>query len=177
MAGNEEIISYRGVLNFETIGILLSELKFKKITYHIHQAIYKKIITLMIESLENIFKYSENFREFVNQNPEHNPSFVLSRSDCCYEIEINNPLKKTDRSSLSSKLDKINTLDYKGIKHEYRKTITNGQFTEKGGAGLGFLEMAKVTRNKLKYNIEKINSEFDCFRLTLTLNYHKTSKS
>jgi len=50
----------------------------------------------------------------------------------------------------------------------YRQTITNGKFTDKGGAGLGLIEMAKITNNPIKYRFESINDQFSLYYLILT---------
>ena len=52
----------------------------------------------------------------------------------------------------------------------YKQIITNGQFSEKGGAGLGLVEMAKITDQKIEYSFSEINGKFDYFRLILRIN-------
>lgn len=45
------------------------------------------------------------------------------------------------------------------------KQMKEGRFSDKAGAGLGFLDMAKKTGNKFQYHIENVNSEKDFFIL------------
>ncbi len=40
--------------------------------------------------------------------------------------------------SLENRLVYLNNLTVQGIKEYYKETITNGQFSQKGGAGSGF---------------------------------------
>jgi len=46
-------------------------------------------------------------------------------------------------------LDEINNLQTDEIRNVYRQMLSNAQFSDKGGAGLGLIEMAKKTGNKL----------------------------
>ena len=45
------------------------------------------------------------------------------------------------------------------LKELYKSTITNGEFTPKGGAGLGFIEIAKTTGSKLECAFEKLSKD------------------
>ena len=76
-----------------------------------------------------------------------------------------------DKKDISRRIDKINTSDEDELKKIYRDTITNGIFTEKGGAGLGFIEMAKITTNSLEYSFKNLDKGFSYFEITLHINH------
>jgi hypothetical protein len=57
----------------------------------------------------------------------------------------------------------VNKQNDEELKELYRSTITNGEFTSSGGAGLGFIEMAKTTGNKLEYDFEALSQEFSLY--------------
>ena len=79
MAGKSiPVLHFKGRLTFEKIGILLNDLKNKKGSFEINPVLYKKLLTLMIELLENILKYSEHFEDFTGKNPEYHPQFELN---------------------------------------------------------------------------------------------------
>jgi hypothetical protein len=48
--------------------------------------------------------------------------------------------------------------------------LSNAQFSDKGGAGLGLIEMAKKTGNKLDYDFVQLDEEFSYFILSKTVN-------
>jgi len=130
--------------------------------------IYKRILGVMIEALENIYKYSDQYIE--NQMIEKNyiPTFKLEREGQTYIIKTTSPIKNSDIATLKGKIDLVNGKTAEELKALYRQTITNGQFTPKGGAGLGLIEMAKITNNDLDCRFEPINAEFSVYHLTLT---------
>lgn len=171
MDKRENIIEYKGHLTFTTIGRLLTQLKSRIPQYDIQLGIYKKIIAIMIEVLENIYKYSDQYHsdQYISRN--YIPSFRLDRQENNYWIECINPIKNADIPPLKEKLDLINKSDSAGIKLLYRQTISNGHFTHKGGAGLGIIEMAKISGHPLEYKFEKINDNFSTYFISIHLNH------
>lgn len=150
--------------------MLLNDLKNKKETYNIDPVQYKKLLTLMIEILENVLKYSDRFEVFVLDYPDYQPEFELSLSEDGFILTSRNPVRDKDKKEISRRINKINISDEDELKKIYRDTITNGIFTEKGGAGLGFIEMAKITTKTLVFSFEPIEKGFSYFELILNIN-------
>ena len=165
------ILHYKGKFTFERIGILLNDLKNKKDTYQIDPVQYKKLLTLMIEILENVLKYSDRFEVFVLDHPDYQPEFELNLNEEGFVLMSRNPVRDKDKKEISRRINKINTSDEDELKKIYRDTITNGIFTEKGGAGLGFIEMAKITTNALVFSFIPIEKGFSYFELSLHINH------
>jgi len=168
MTNREIILEFTGHLTFSTIGRLLTVLKHKMVEKSINIGTYKRILGVMIEALENIYKYSDQYHD--NQVIEMNylPTFKLERIKQSYIIRTTSPIKNTDIERLKEKIDIVNSKSPEELKALYRQTITNGHFTVKGGAGLGLIEMAKITNNTLGYNFEPINKDFSIYQLTAT---------
>jgi hypothetical protein len=66
-------------------------------------------------------------------------------------------------------LEEVNNLSPDELKEYYRQSLSETEFTEKGGAGLGIIEMARKSGHKLKYEFTKINNEYSFFSLTITI--------
>jgi hypothetical protein len=163
MPEREVILSYQGLFNFEIIGHLLNSLKDETESRSISISHYKKILSVMIEALENVFKYSENFDKEKSLFPKYYPKFQLDKIDDNYFLLTCNPILKTDIEKLTNHIDHINNLDKEGLRQLFRNTLTNGKFSAKGGAGLGFIEMAKVTSEKINYSFDNINEKFSFY--------------
>jgi len=163
MPEREVILSYQGLFNFEIIGHLLNSLKDETESRGISISHYKKILSVMIEALENVFKYSEYFDKEKSLFPKYYPKFQLDKVNENYVLLTGNPILKTDIEKLSNHINKINNLDKEGLRQLFRNTLTNGQFSAKGGAGLGFIEMAKVTSEKINFSFDAINEKFSFY--------------
>ena len=80
-----------------------------------------------------------------------------------------NPVRKKDVDSLRTKIDYINERNREELKELYKSTITNGEFSPKGGAGLGFIEMAKTAGNKLEYAFENLSKDYSLNTLRVSM--------
>jgi hypothetical protein len=57
------------------------------------------------------------------------------------------------------------------LKEFYKQARLNSRISDVGGAGLGFIDMARKSENKLDYGIFTINSEeYNYFTLKATIN-------
>jgi len=166
---NKSILSYRGPLSFSTIDWLLSEFKVAVQDHDISFRTYKKMISLMIESLENATKYSDQLLCNGERSSVFCPSCEISCNDSIIEMETTNPVKAHEVKPLRNMIEKVNSLDSDTLKELYKTTITNGEFSAKGGAGLGFIEMAKTTGSKLEYAFEDLSKEHSLYTLRLRM--------
>ncbi|NOQ26723.1 MAG: hypothetical protein GQ564_15290, partial [Bacteroidales bacterium] len=67
---------------------------------------------------------------------------------------------------LTEMLDHINSLDRDGLKQLYKSQMKEGRLSEKGGAGLGFIDIARKTGNKLEFHFLPIDESSSFFLLT-----------
>jgi hypothetical protein len=166
---SHSILSYQGPLSFSTIDWLLTEFKVAAEDHDLSFKIYKKMISMMIEALENISKYSDQFQCNHEGSSGFCPSFQISRSDEVIEMEASNPVRKRDVRGLRSKIDQVNSQDSDALRKLYRSTMSNGEFTEKGGAGLGLIEMAKTAGSKLEYTFENLTKDYSLYTFRVSM--------
>jgi len=167
MKQEELLLEYKGHLTFSTIGRLLTMLKHIVVKNNMKVGIYKRILSVMIEALENVYKNSDAYQDNNYIRKNYVPSFQLHKNQTKYRVTVSNPLKAAAVTELKGKLDLVNSKNPEELRILYRQTITNGKFTEKGGAGLGLIEMAKISGNPLKYSFEKIDDNFYYYTLVV----------
>lgn len=166
---SKSILSYQGPLSFSTIDWLLSEFKIAAQEHEISFRTYKKMISVMIEALENVTKYSDQFLCNGEGKNGFCPSCVINRNAELIELITRNPVKKELVDPLRTRIDNVNKFNREELKEVYKSTITNGEFSSKGGAGLGFIEMAKTTGKKLEYSFDKLNSDYSLYTFRVIL--------
>ena len=169
MPEKETILYYQGSFNFEIIGHLLNSLKDETESRKISLHYYKKILSVMIESLENVFKYSEFFENENELFPDYYPKFQLEGLNNEYVVTTCNPILNKDIEKLSEHIKTINSLDHDGLRQMFRNTLTNGKFSSKGGAGLGFIEMAKVSGDDIIFSFMPINEWFSYYTCKINI--------
>jgi hypothetical protein len=163
------IINYIGAIHYETIGELIHQFKNHVHILGVHIGTYKKVLLVMIESLENMMKYGEFPPNSEGNSAAFIPVFSVVKEGERYFISSSNTIEAGNSPSLEEKLIYLNTLTQQGIKEYYKETITNGQFSQQGGAGLGLIEMAKISGNKIQYNFKRVNEKYTLFNLKITV--------
>jgi len=124
-------------------------------------AIKKRIYFIMVEGLQNITRHQDEMEEAGGS--EELGLFVIQRKSDEYFITTGNVIENQNVESLKSKLEKVNSLAPEELKDYYRQILTKGKISDKGGAGLGLIEMARKSGNKLLYDFKDIDDIYSFF--------------
>ncbi len=122
----------------------------------------RKVFNVMVEALQNISKHAECV-EGNNKKNKGKGIFLISNNKAALTIVTGNVVKKEKEVVLTEKLNYINTLTKEELKVHYKEKLKASKLSDKGGAGLGFIDIAKKTKNKLDfgfYSIDKNHSFF-----------------
>ena len=131
-------------------------------------SVQRKVFHVMVECLQNLCKHAEE-----SQQMEHLYSsrgiFIVSRNDDEYCVTTGNTVEIEKIDGLKSMLDHINSLDKDQLNELYKKQIKDGVLSEKGGAGLGFIDIARKTGKKLDFFFQPIDEKVSFFIMTSTI--------
>lgn len=144
--------------------LFLADTSIAKVTHQSQATLQKRIYYIMVEGLQNITHHQEeiaNDREF----DRYPGIFAIQKSGDRYYISTGNIVADDKIESLKSKLDVINSLSPDELKKFHREILSNGNISDKGGAGLGLIEMSRKSGNKLLYSFEKLEGGFTYFYL------------
>lgn len=171
MEKKEVLISHYGPLSYEEIGYLLNKMTAILDRYAFGITVKKKVYAAMVESLENIYKH----QDVIDGNQNFLPKFSLQLDDKFICLTASNSIINSKTISLKERLDKVNMLDKNGLKDYYKEIILSGNVSQKGGAGLGIVNIAKVTENKLEYSFEDVDPLHSYFTLKIKV-LHNTQQ-
>ncbi len=121
------------------------------------ERVKKRVFYLMVESFQNIVRHSDSRKVAVND------LFMVRWIDDFFFIFTANLVEQAKVNSMKIYLDKVNSLDQKQLKDLYIQVLTNKKFSENGGAGLGFIDMVRKTKNKIYYDFDKFLRQFYIF--------------
>lgn len=161
------ILVYEGEFTQEITKSVLSMAERNMDSMGEESSIKRKVFNVMVECLQNIVKHGEE----LNAKNEQKPSaiFMIGKQGPAYIITSGNPILNDDIERLRGKLEQINSLDKDGLKQLYKDIIKNTDLSDKGGAGLGFVDMARKSGQKLEYDFEKIDDKYSFFSLRTTI--------
>jgi len=171
MENQPEILSHQGYLNYQITGKLIEKLRDISRELDLKKSTYRKIVTLMVEIIENNYNYVNSLdREVLEKSPEK-PFFTFIRSGNYYKLKSGNPILSYDAEKLKKRIKHINQLHYEELKELYKQTMAEGIYEkrEKGGAGLGIMKMAKVSKNKINFEFKKLQNDLYFYTIEISI--------
>lgn len=123
----------------------------------------KRLFMFVLENLQNITRHG------ITRSEDVASLVVYNKTADGYTVSTGNALKKSEVKDLRKNLEKINSLDPDTIREVYRTMLQDTQIGKKGGAGLGLMEMARKTGNKLDYDFLPIDDRYSYFILSKTV--------
>lgn len=163
MLDNNLILVYEGEFTQEITKSVLAMAERNMDSSGEESAVKRKVFNVMVECLQNIVKHAD---EVANN---HSAVFMVGKQEDKYIIISGNPIVNENIDGLKNKLDQINDLDKDGLKELYKDIIKNTEISDKGGAGLGFVDMARKSGNKLDYDFVDLGdgNSFFCLRSSI----------
>lgn len=128
----------------------------------ISDSLRKKVFHIFVECIQNLYHHIEPISSLKDTFGSDRIGAILlvKDGDGC-RITTGNFIKKEKEAFLQKKIDQLNTLSVDEVKRLYRETINNSAFSEKGGAGIGMIDMARKTGNKLHYQFYPVKGASD----------------
>ncbi len=155
------VLWYRGVFDDNCTSLLidianndLEKIEMKKAS--------GKVAYLLAECFQNVIRHGAAQKN----KKEIDGFFGLRNSNFYLNIYSSNSIDQHKLEELESNLTKINSLSKEELREYYIKVLSNGQFNEKGGAGLGFIEMARKSQHPLQFsNFSQNKQPYFCLQI------------
>lgn len=167
MMSQKLILVYQGEFTQETTKSILAMAERNLDSTGEESSIKRKVFNVMVEALQNIVKHSD---ELIDGDVHsHTAIFLIGKEKDRFSIMAGNPIRKTNQPKLEKILEHINSLDKDGLKDLYKEIIKNTTISEKGGAGLGFVDMARKSGEKLEYEFADMSADYFFFCLKVNV--------
>jgi hypothetical protein len=160
MMSQNVILVYQGDFTQETTKTILTMAERSLQTEEEDAAIKRKVFNVMVELLQNIVKHNEELIQAGIRS--QNAIFLIGRESQRYTLMSGNPVHKSRVPELKGNLSRINALDKDGLKDLYKEIIRDTGLSEKGGAGLGFVDMARKSGERLWFDFPEMSDGY-CF--------------
>jgi hypothetical protein len=167
MISQKLILVYHGDITQETTKSILTMAESSLDSSENDPVIRRKVFNVMVESLQNIVKHGKEDTPQGHRGQQ--AIFLFGREATGYSVMSGNPINKQSVSALKATLDRINNLDKNGLKDLYRDIIQGTSISDKGGAGLGFVDMARKSGEKLSFDFPEMSSTSCLFCLKVNI--------
>lgn len=168
MKKNNINLAYEGEITHQITKAFTSLTENNMIRDEDYSSVQKKVFHVMVECLQNISKHADNQFNFLSSK-DGRGIFLVSKDETEYNVTTGNVVVNDKLDELKKMLENINRLDRQDLNRLYKQKIKEGRLSEKGGAGLGFIDIARKTGQKLVYSFIKIDEEKSFFVLTSTI--------
>ncbi len=167
------LLSFKGVVTSDLLTSVLQIMETKMDYMEESPKTKKKVFNVLVECLQNLYHHidvnDENAAEQRRIIEQKSALFLIAKEGDFFNIRTGNYVDKDSAHELSSKLDKINSMDKEELKSYYQEVLNNGNLSEKGTAGLGMIDIARKSGNKLEYQLLDVNETTSFFCLNVKI--------
>lgn len=128
----------------------------------------RKSSFLMAECFQNVVRHYEP-EKIANFHPAKQGFFMTRSWKHMYYIASSNVVSQDIVPELKDKLLHLNELNKDELKDIYMSTLRNQGLSEKGGAGLGLIEMARKSGHPLTFDFKNISDKHALFYLLIQM--------
>ncbi len=133
-------------------------------------SISRRVYHTMVEILQNMNRHSD---EIADASAVGRGLFMIGKKKDNYFIITSNKIKNSSIKSLKDSIELINSSTLEQLNDLYTNQLRFGRITEKGGAGLGLLDIARKTNKALQFNFIPINKIYSYFLLKVVIDRRK----
>lgn len=168
MERNQIMLSFKGDITSELLTSVLQIMESKLDSMQEDPKVKKKVYNVLVESLQNLYHHMDEITSTESgQDMIRSAIFMIGKTDSQYNIITGNYILNQNVESLKSKIDKVNSMTKEELKAYYKQVLDNGEMSAKGGGGLGMIDIARKTGEKLKYDFLPVDDKYSFFSLNI----------
>lgn len=134
----------------------------------------KKFYHVLVECLQNMYHHMESMQSKKDSIPLEfagSGIFIIGRGENgSYRIMTGNYIFNENADTLKDRIDKINSMNQQELKAYYLEKLGTSELSDKGGAGLGIIDIARKSGNAIEYDFKKVTDTFSFFSLSAKIN-------
>lgn len=164
-------LSFKGNVTFELVDSIIIIISDKLDTVEPDINTRKKIYGILTECLQNLCNHTDTKTTENSSNFDiKSVAIAVTSTETCYEIKTGNFILNERSQQLKFRVDEVNSKDKDGLKALYNQILTNKVFSDKGGGGLGFIDIARKSGEKLEYDFQNVDDLYSFFSLKIKIN-------
>jgi len=171
MERNKIMLSFKGDITSELLTSILQIMESKLENIQEEPKIKKKVYNVLVECLQNLYHHLDVSPDGSDEETKIAKSaiFMIGKYDNEYNIITGNYILTKNVDTLKGKLDKVNSMDKEQLKEYYKQILSEGEFSAKGGGGLGMIDIARKSGQKLNYSFKLIDPTYSFFSLNIKI--------
>lgn len=121
----------------------------------------KAFFLILVELLQNVSRHALNAID-------RSGIFMITHENSTLGVHVGNVVDTPTKDLLYDRINELNQLDAAELKTLYKKTLREGTFSEKGGAGLGLIEIARKSNGPMNAQFNELEDNRHFFTFSVT---------
>jgi mannose-6-phosphate isomerase class I len=128
------------------------------------------VYNFLVECLQNLYHHLDARPNLEDGSENHKTAiFMIGKIENEYSIITGNYMLTKNVENLKSKLIRINGMTKEELKEYYKEVLNNDEFSSKGGGGLGMIDIARKSGQKLNFQFVPVDNNFTFFSLNIKI--------
>ena len=157
------MLAFKGGVTSDLLTSLLQVAESKLESMEEPPKVKKKIFNILVECFQNVYHHLD--KPVQSDDETQSAILMVGKEEEDYVIMTGNHIENDKVQKLKNKIEMVNSMDQNSLKSLYREVLNNEEITDKGGAGLGIIDIARRSGRKLDYEFKDVNDEHSYFSL------------
>lgn len=170
MERNNIMLSFKGNITSDLLTSILQIMESKMDNMQEEPKVKKKVYNVLVECLQNLYHHMDEIPSDPSvSEQERSAIFMIGKNNNEYTIYTGNYILSENVEKLKGRLDIVNSMSKEELKEYYKTILNNGEMSEKGGGGLGMIDIARKSGQKLHYNFVPVDDKNHFFSLNVKI--------
>lgn len=163
---NNIIFVYQGEVTADLVSSILQMMENKLDGDGEDKKIKKKVFNVMVECLQNVYHHLDTLEVTSTDDVNDRTALLMiGKEENDYYVITGNHIFNNRVPMVRDRLEKVNSCDKNELKTLYQSILNEGSLSEKGTAGLGMIDIARKSGQKLGYDFHPVNDKYSFFSL------------
>ena len=164
LRANNVILAYQGDFCQETILPILTMIDKNLTTSTSERTTFKNLHHTLVELLQNIMHHG-----FIKEDGKTEGVFAIGTDRDSHYIDAANYISNDRVPALRDSLEQLAAMDIEGLRDFYKKILKEGPKSPGGGAGLGLIDIMRLSRERPVYRFEQEDEEKTLFYFNIII--------
>jgi hypothetical protein len=166
------MLSFKGDLSPDLISAILELIEEKIEVSESDPRMRKRVFNVVMECLQNLYHHNKRTIGANEASPHRNERqgvVMIAQDNSGYSVLTGNYMARDEVNELKNRLDQVNGCEPEQLRELYKSRLGDGKFTRSGGGGLGIIDIARKSGQKLEYGFVPMDNDNTFFSLNVNV--------
>lgn len=163
MSSQDIVLAYRDVITEDIIQQLLDLSELKLAITEEDKRLRKRVFNVLVECLQNVANHGYRAKDAQAS------ILLISQTPQSIFVRTGNMVTDEALAEFEKRVVAVNSLNSDTLRQAYNARLSQGELSQKGGAGLGLLDMFRKSGNPISYSVRRIEDGKSFLTITVRI--------